>query len=127
MSGVEYEDSIIKLYIENDMLFGEFKTQSMDLEIAVHSTETKDKIRKGKNYPTLADCSALKKCTKESREFLSSEKAIKGANAIAIVVNSPVGAIMSNFFIQLNKPPLPTKLFRDKKTATKWLQQFKEK
>lgn len=127
MSGTEHEDPVVRVYIDDEILVGEFKGHSMDLPTAVRATQTKAHLIKGKRYPTLADCSTIKKCTKESREFLSTEQAIEGATAIAILVNTPVGAIMSNFFIQLNKPPLPTKLFRDKKSAVKWLQQFKEK
>jgi len=32
--------------------------------------------------------------------------------------------VIGNFFIGINKPPLPTRLFDDEPAAVAWLQQF---
>jgi hypothetical protein len=42
-------------------------------------------------------------------------------SAVAIVVGTPLSRIMSNFFLAVNKPVAPTRLFDDEGPAVTWL------
>ncbi len=44
--------------------------------------------------------------------------------AIAMLINSPGSRIIGNFFLGINKPSVPTKLFNEKNKAIEWLKQF---
>ena len=44
--------------------------------------------------------------------------------ALAYLVNNSVSKTAANFFIKINKPPFPFKLFTDEKEAITWLKKF---
>lgn len=45
-------------------------------------------------------------------------------SAVAIVVGSPLSRMMGNFFINVNKPKAPTRLFDDEAAALAWLKEY---
>lgn len=45
-------------------------------------------------------------------------------SAMALVTQSKLGNVLGNLFLGLNKNPYPTKLFKDEKSARKWLVEF---
>jgi hypothetical protein len=44
--------------------------------------------------------------------------------ATALIVDSPVGRIIGNFFIGMNKPGIPVKIFDSEDKAIQWLRGF---
>ncbi len=50
-------------------------------------------------------------------------KCLKGKKAL-LLIGSPVSRVIGNFFMGLNKPIYPTKLFTDPQKAIRWLQTF---
>jgi hypothetical protein len=46
-------------------------------------------------------------------------------SASAILVSSPMLKMMANFFILVNKPKNPTRMFTSKESAVEWLANFK--
>jgi hypothetical protein len=46
--------------------------------------------------------------------------------AAARVTGSDFNNALANFFLAVNKPMIPTRLFTDKQKAKQWLQQFKQ-
>ena len=63
---------------------------------------------------------------KEARDFLSSPAGNRGLQAGAIVLDSPYSIALSNFFLRVNKPNIPSRIFRDTGAALAWLQPFLE-
>ncbi|MGB0888134.1 MAG: hypothetical protein ACPGSL_08440 [Vicingaceae bacterium] len=61
---------------------------------------------------------------KEARECCATEEATKHSLAEAIVVHSLAQRLLVNFYLKINKPLVPTKLFRNKVSAKKWLMSF---
>jgi hypothetical protein len=45
-------------------------------------------------------------------------------SAVAIVVDTPLTRTMGNFFLAVNKPVAPTRLFEDEGSAVAWLSGF---
>jgi len=79
--------------------------------------------QKGKVF-VLADVSFVKSATKEARDFAASEAMARTTGALALLIDSPVSKVLVNFFIRLNKPLFPTKLFISEGEAIKWLTVF---
>ncbi len=72
------------------------------------------------------DIRGIRKVTREARQLFASDHArsayqveIVGA---AIVVHSFVSKTIGNFFMQVNRPPHPTRLFTDDEAAATWIQ-----
>ncbi len=81
----------------------------------------------GKKCPFLVKTSGTKSMSREARSFLSSsEESAKISAAVAFLITSPVTRVLANFFIGLNKPIFPVKLFTDEKNALAWLKGFVE-
>ncbi|WP_347159081.1 hypothetical protein [Pontibacter chitinilyticus] len=79
----------------------------------------------GKNsYPSLFDITRIKESTKEARDYMANE----GNDLVlasAILVASPMLRMMANFFIMVNKPKNPTRMFTSKESAVAWLRPFR--
>lgn len=55
------------------------------------------------------------------REYASSSQENKHTIADAIVVSTPALNMVSNFYMQFNKPHMPTQVFEDRGGAIEWL------
>ena len=95
------------------------------LKDAQENTQAVLDISGGSNYPIMVDLTQIRSISKEARDHFSMRGRKPNVLAIAMVVNKPVSVIIGNFFLGLNKPAVPTKLFTDEKVAEKWvLQEF---
>jgi hypothetical protein len=63
---------------------------------------------------------------KKAREYLSSGDGVKGIIAAGIVVGSPFTSFMANFFVSVNKPKMPVRVFSNSEDALTWLQKFRK-
>ena len=57
---------------------------------------------------------------KETRDFYSSSESQNLVLKFAFIVRSPISKVMANFFINLRKVDVPTKMFTDTKEAHLW-------
>lgn len=96
----------------------------VDIGIAKVIVKERLEFKGGVNYPCLFDVSPVKEITKEARDYMANE-GNDFVLASALLINSPLLKMMGNFFITVNKPKNPTKLFNNKDEALQWLQQFK--
>ncbi|HEU4717377.1 MAG TPA: STAS/SEC14 domain-containing protein [Bacteroidia bacterium] len=62
--------------------------------------------------------------TGEAREYFARQTDKNRFLAVAIITNSTAQRLIINFFIRVNKPGVPTKLFANETEAKKWLQNF---
>jgi len=86
--------------------------------------DTYEKILEKKRYPLLHIVSDYVVFTKETREFSASEEGLRFSKAEAYVLNSLPHKIIANFYLRVNKPPVPTKFFGSIKEAEEWLKNF---
>lgn len=98
------------------------------LELAIAEKIVQDRLafKKGVAYPCLFDITKVRQSTKEARDYMADE----GNDLVlasAILVTSPMLRMMANFFISVNKPKNPTRMFTDIASALEWLEQFKPK
>jgi len=84
------------------------------------------KASKGKKRPFLSDVRKFKSADRESREYFASKEVANAISAMAVLIGSPVGRIMGNFFLNFNKPKYPVKLFTSESAAIEWLKGFIE-
>jgi hypothetical protein len=82
------------------------------------------KLANGIKRPLLSDISNVKSVSREAREYFAGEETAKVISAIGLLINSPVSRVIGNFYLSLNKPPFPVKLFISEKKAIRWLKTF---
>jgi hypothetical protein len=102
-----------------------------EAEVTIEDTreyvEIQAKLTGGKKIPNLTDLRDVKSITREARAYLSGEEAVSLTSACALIIGSPVSKIIGNFFLGLNKPAYPTRLFISEENAFEWLKGFIEK
>ncbi len=77
----------------------------------------------GKKFPLLVDARNVKSMAKEARKYFSTNGRTTKINSMAIMVRSPLSRVIGNFFMGLNKPEIPARLFDEEKHAVEWLKK----
>lgn len=117
----------LQLYIKNGILVGHYREKvHINLAMAHDIVRSRQAFTKGKAYTTMIIGHGIVSMNKPAREYLSSAPATEGLIATAIVVDSEFHRIVGNFFISVNRTPMPVRIFRDMTRAEKWLQKFVE-
>jgi hypothetical protein len=78
----------------------------------------------GERFPLIVDTRQIKSISKEAREYFSMNNRDSCVTAFAIIIDSPISRIIGNFFMSLNKPRVPAKLFNEEASAIKWLKGY---
>ena len=114
----------INIHIENGILFCVVNTNMLlDLEGAKTIISKRLSVCDGKSFPTLFDYGKTKYANKEVRDYLTKEGA-GGITAAAFYVDNFATKILIDCYLVVYKPPMPTKIFSDKKQAVLWLEKF---
>jgi len=78
----------------------------------------------GPYYILLDTTSGYAASTPEANKLLASKEFSGNRQAIAIIAKSLASKIVSNFFIQFNKPHTPTKVFLSEASAIDWIKSL---
>ena len=93
------------------------------LEDAKRNSKLGAVITQNSNFAMLLDITKIGNIDADARHFYSANTKTKNLG-IAMLTNSIVSQVLGNFFIGVNKPQMPIKLFTDKTKATHWLKQI---
>ena len=97
----------------------------VELDDVTEIKKAKSELVGDKKHLLCADITNIKSITKEARDFTgSTETKNESMLAMALIMGSPISRVVGNFYIGLNKPLYPAKLFNDKEKAFKWLKEF---
>ncbi|MCX2739836.1 DUF7793 family protein [Pontibacter anaerobius] len=115
----------INLAVDSGILHCVYKDiELLDLDIAKICVQDRLEFIQGETYPSLFDITRIKQSTKEARDYLANE-GNDFVSASAILISSPMVRMSANFFIQVNKPKNPTRMFTNQPSALEWLAQYK--
>lgn len=92
----------------------------IELEDARENSAVINSLPGPPQFPLLIDTRAIKSITKEARDHFSLRGRDSRVIGFAILIDSPLSRIIGNFFMGLNKPRVPVKLFTDEKKALAW-------
>jgi hypothetical protein len=91
--------------------------------IAVQCMEVGLQITSGPR-PTLVLMQDMARVDREARAFFASEAYMRLCSQTALVVGSPVSRVIASFFVGLNRPRYPYRVFDDPEPAAAWLRSF---
>ena len=83
-------------------------------------------VSRGEKTPVLVDVREIKFMTRAAREHIAGEEGQKRHPAAALLIDSPIGRALGNFFLRVNKPHYPTRLFTSEDEAITWLKSYLE-
>ena len=94
------------------------------LQDAEEHLAAQEELADGGSRPTLIDIRPMAGIDKEARDLYAGPRA-NGVNAAtALVVKSRISRVIGSFFIGLNKPGRPTRMFTSTDKAVAWLETF---
>ncbi len=131
MKELKTETSTQKLFwdSENEIVWGELFGDQGTEELAKENVDAQETVRDGmrkRKTRVLIDMTTVSEISKEARDYFANERTASIQRATALLIGSPVSRVIGNFFMGLNKPVSPTRLFTDPQKAIRWLQTFSD-
>lgn len=110
------DDGIVRTKVKPGM--------DITLELAMENSRTVNSLFVDKKFPLLIDSRGIRSMTREGREYFSTRGRETNTCAFGIIIKSPISRSVGNFFLGLNKPAVPTRLFDNEQDALKWLKNY---
>jgi hypothetical protein len=121
-----YENEFAIFWIENNILFFEYKPDIIiDLAAAQQIVADRLRLQNEKAYPILCDIRGIVDSDKAARDYLAQYGSVL-TKAVGIIFTDrkSLSLLMITFYLRINKPQVPTKVFTDKTTALEFLKTF---
>lgn len=74
-----------------------------------------------RRLPMLLDTRASRGLDRDARVYYVRPEAAQSLAALAMLIDSQIGRIFGNFFMSVNQPPFPLRLFTNESDALAWL------
>jgi hypothetical protein len=94
------------------------------LEDARANTRAFNSLADGKKRLLLVDMQVAYSTGPGVREYYASAEASEYVAALAMITPSATSRIIGNFFLTINRPPYPCRMFKTTEEATRWLLGF---
>jgi hypothetical protein len=108
--------------VEDGIVRMEFKPRTrMGLEDSRWAIKLMKELCGGRRCCLLIEPRNLQSVSWEARDYVSGKEAKALIISIAAIVSSPLSRVLGSFFLGLNKPSYPTKLFTSESEALQWL------
>lgn len=95
------------------------------LEHVKENLEARKQLQQDVPMLVLGDVSKAWQFSKDAREFVASPEVTRLNIAMAVITGSASTRMLANFFIRINKPETPTRLFTSHQKAIEWLNTFR--
>ena len=131
MKELKTETSTQRLFwdSEDEIVWGELFANQVSEQLAKGNIDAQERVRDmlGKvKTRVLVDMTKVTEISKEARDYFANERTASIQRATALLIASPVSRVIGNFFMGLNKPISPTRLFTDPHRAVEWLHTFSD-
>ena len=110
------EDQILQINIFPHSLIGENEAKKM--------TDASLKLTRNVMFPVMIVVGEFADFDKSSREYSADPEKEVGSSAKAYLLNNLGHIIIANFFLKVNKPVKPVRIFKNEQDAIKWLKNF---
>lgn len=121
MDREEKSDVLFLKMLDNNILHIEYLVQTIDAEAANKALEIRLNFTQHTDVKMLVDVGSVKKFTKEARDIMGSARGYDKILASAIILKSPLQAMLGNFYMRFSSQPVPTKLVSSYEDGLKWL------
>jgi len=117
-------DKIKFTYTDDGILYTDcFPNTIMTLVDGKESTRISAEMVNFTPRPLLCDLTNVVSMTQDCRKHFASADHAATFSKCALIVTSPISRVIGNFFLGLNKPLKPTRLFTNKEEGLKWLRE----
>ena len=112
-----------------NIVWGELGSTRQTLQTAEENIDAQARVRDalGKEMTRVViDMRQTVQITREARNYYASERTASIQRATALLIESPLSAMIANFFMGLNKPLSPTRMFTSEDKAIAWLREHSD-
>lgn len=121
MNNLEVTNDYARFYINNGILHFIYHADiEIDVDAAKIIVHDRVKLQDNVSFPVLCDIRGLKSVNKTARDYLAKEGSVL-TERVGLIVSSPAQKIMTNFYLMVNKPVVPTKVFISEEEAFQYL------
>jgi hypothetical protein len=96
----------------------------LTFEDTVKELQIISEISGHKKVPLLVDLNNAIHVPRECRSYYAGKEGAEILKVAALLVGTQMSRVLGNFFIGLNKPTMPVKLFTSETEALKWLKEY---
>jgi hypothetical protein len=120
----KYKNHTVKLREDGIIEIEVFNEPEVTVQDIIEGTDYIMEIVAEKKFPVLFIAQKYSIPTKETREYMAKKKSLPYSLADAFVLTSLPQKLLGNFYLKVNKPHRPTKMFTNQKEAVNWLKTF---
>lgn len=118
------ENDFAVFHVEDGIMHFTYKEGAiLDLSASQQVVADRLKLQGDLSYPVICDIRGLSSIDRAARDFLAKQGS-EQVTAVALLVDSPARKLMSNFYLTVNKPLVPTKLFTSETEAVSFLKNL---
>ena len=119
-----FENAYAKFWISNHLLFFEYKT-GVNIDLAAAQCIVADRIKFQNEiiYPIFCDVRGVVKVDKAARDYLAQSGSVL-TKAVGFLVHQKVSQAITSFYVNINKPAVPTQIFEDENSALEFLSAY---
>ena len=121
---IQLSNASVSLTEEGYYFINVNENTEVDLDLLKQIIASMSQLQNKKKLPVLIIMQSFSMPTEEARTYLAKENSSPNAAAEAYVIHSMAQKIIGNFYLKVNKPARPTKLFTGKTEALEWLKEF---
>ncbi|MBF4473069.1 hypothetical protein [Flavobacterium sp. HJJ] len=119
-----YENEYARFWIADKILFFEYKPNTViDLKVATSVVTDRIHFQNGRPFPVLCDIRGIISTEKAGRDYLAQSGSILTL-AVGLIMDEKVSLTISDFYVKINKPTVPTKIFTKQEEALTYLKEF---
>lgn len=96
----------------------------IEVDDAMQNFDASKMLTQSDNYLVLVDGRVTASVSKEARIYSAKIRSNEARIAQAFIITSTANKLVGNFYINVNKPPIPTKIFSSEEKALEWLEGF---
>jgi hypothetical protein len=120
------ENPYAEIWFENGVIYTVFKPNTViTMEVAERVTEDRIKVSEGRTLPIFIDLRNMVSTENAARAYMASKSAQKFISAGAILINNEIHRLLTNLWLKIDRPIIPTKSFTEKEKALQWLERYK--
>ena len=117
------ENDWITIWMEDEIMYGVYKKGCIISKDNIDQIiDLRLQFQQGKAYKGMVFVTNIKAITPDAREAMA-RRGYDATLKVAVITNSMITNILSNLFLEIQRPPAPTRLFTNAEDALKWLKK----
>ncbi len=120
-----FENKYAQFWITENILFFVYK-DGVNIDLAAAKTVVADRLyfQNETALPVLCDSRGVSLVDRSARNYLATSGSLL-AKAVALLVKENVSHTMSTFYLEINKPAVPTRIFTQESEALDFLASYR--